>query len=140
MPEFLRFENITKKFGSLCAVDNLSLSVEKGEFFSLLGPSGCGKTTLLRIIAGFEYPDSGRVYLNGEDITDLPPHKRKVNTIFQSYALFPHLSVWQNIAFGPQVAKRPEKQMQEDVKKMLELIQMGDQAHKKPHQLSGGQK
>ncbi|NLF26112.1 MAG: ABC transporter ATP-binding protein [Deltaproteobacteria bacterium] len=124
----------------MCAVDNLSLSVERGEFFSLLGPSGCGKTTLLRIIAGFEYPDSGRVYLDGVDITDLPPHKRKVNTIFQSYALFPHLSVWQNIAFGPQVAKKPEEQIQADVVKMLELIQMQDQAHKKPHQLSGGQR
>ena len=110
MAEFLEFENVSKHYGKVKAVDGVSLSVKKGEFFSLLGPSGCGKTTLLRILAGFEHPDTGRVLLNGEDITDLPPNLRKVNTIFQSYALFPHLNVWENIAFGLRIAKRPKKE------------------------------
>jgi len=140
LAEFLRFEEITKTFGDLRAVDNVSLSVNKGEFFSLLGPSGCGKTTLLRLTAGFEQPDSGRIYLNGQDITNLPPHKRKVNTIFQNYALFPHLSVWENIAFGLRVAKRPMREIKDEVARMLSLIQMTEQAQKKPAQLSGGQK
>ena len=93
MDEFLHFENVSKSFGSVFALRNVTLSVRKGEVFSLLGPSGCGKTTLLRIAAGFEQPDSGRVYLDGSDITDLPPNRRPVNTVFQNYALFPHLSV-----------------------------------------------
>ena len=91
---FLEFRNITKRFGNFTAVDNASLEIQKGEIFSLLGPSGCGKTTLLRMCAGFEMPTEGRIILNGEDITDLPPNERRVNTIFQSYALFPHLTVW----------------------------------------------
>ena len=140
MSEFLEFDDVSKHFGKVRAVDHVSLSIKKGEFFSLLGPSGCGKTTLLRILAGFEYPDTGRVRLDGADITDLPPNERKVNTIFQSYALFPHLTVWQNIAFGPQVAGWPKAQVRDEVDKMLKLIQMRDQAHKKPDQLSGGQK
>lgn len=140
MSDFLEFKDVSKHYGKVHAVDHVSLTVKKGEFFSLLGPSGCGKTTLLRILAGFEYPDTGRVLLDGQDITDLPPNLRKVNTIFQSYALFPHLTVWQNIAFGPQVAGRPRAEIAEDVAKMLHLIQMTDQAHKKPDQLSGGQK
>jgi spermidine/putrescine transport system ATP-binding protein len=138
--EFLRLEGITKKFGNLSAADQVSLGIEKGEFFSLLGPSGCGKTTLLRIVAGFERPDAGRVFLDGVDITDLPPHQRKVNTIFQSYALFPHLDVWENIAFGLRVARRPEREIRDEVERMLELIQLRDQARKKPELLSGGQK
>lgn len=140
MSNFLEFENVSKFYGKVRAVDGVSLAVNKGEFFSLLGPSGCGKTTLLRILAGFEHPDTGRVRLNGQDITDLPPNHRKVNTIFQSYALFPHLTVWQNIAFGPQVAGWPRREIRTEVEKMLHLIQMTDQAHKKPDQLSGGQK
>ena len=104
MSEFLEFEDVSKHYGAVKAVDHVSLAVKQGEFFSLLGPSGCGKTTLLRILAGFEQPDTGRVLLGGEDVTDLPPYERKVNTIFQSYALFPHLSVWDNIAFGLKVA------------------------------------
>jgi spermidine/putrescine transport system ATP-binding protein len=140
LAEFLEFEDVSKHFGAVRAVDHVSLSVRKGEFFSLLGPSGCGKTTLLRILAGFEYPDTGRVRLDGKDITDLPPNERKVNTIFQSYALFPHLTVWENIAFGLRVARRPHREIREEVGKMLTLIQMTDQGHKKPDQLSGGQK
>ena len=140
MSEFLEFQDVSKHYGAVKAVDHVSLSVKQGEFFSLLGPSGCGKTTLLRILAGFEQPDTGRVLLGGEDVTDLPPYERKVNTIFQSYALFPHLSVWDNIAFGLKVAKRPKKEIKVEVEKMLTLIQMEDQAWKKPDQISGGQK
>lgn len=140
MADFLEIQNVSRHFGKVRAVDGVSLSVKKGEFFSLLGPSGCGKTTLLRILAGFERPQTGRVLLDGVDITDLPPHKRKVNTIFQSYALFPHLDVRQNIAFGLKVAKRPRREIDAEVDKMLALIQMEDQAHKRPDQISGGQK
>ena len=140
MSDFLEFKDVSKHYGKVRAVDHVSLSIKKGEFFSLLGPSGCGKTTLLRILAGFEYPDTGRVILDGQDITDLSPNHRKVNTIFQSYALFPHMSVWQNIAFGLQIAKRPKAEISDEVDKMLTLIQMKDQAHKRPDQLSGGQK
>ena len=140
MADFLRFENVTKKFGELRAVDHVSLAVQKGEFFSILGPSGCGKTTLLRLTAGFETPDEGRIFLNDVEITRLPPNKRKVNTVFQNYALFPHLTVFENIAFGLRIAKRPEKEITDEVMRMLTLIQMQDQAHKKPAQLSGGQK
>jgi len=140
MSEFLQFEDVTKCYGAVKAVDQVSLAVKPGEFFSLLGPSGCGKTTLLRILAGFEQPDRGRVLLGGEDVTDLPPNQRKVNTIFQSYALFPHLSVRENIAFGLKVAKRPKREIAAEVDKMLALIQMEDQAGKRPGQISGGQK
>lgn len=140
MSEFLVFENVSKRFGAVRAVDSVTLEVRKGEFFSLLGPSGCGKTTLLRILAGFEHPDQGKVWLNGEDITDQPPHVRAVNTIFQNYALFPHLTVYENIAFGLRVAKMASAEIKAEVGKMLHLIQMEDQAHKKPDQISGGQK
>ena len=140
MSEFLEFRNLSKRFGSIQAVDGVSLEIKKGEFFSLLGPSGCGKTTMLRLAAGFESPDAGRVVLHGCDITDLPPNKRQVNTIFQSYALFPHLSVWENIAFGLRVAKRSKRDIETEVEAMLRLIRMSDQAGKKPDQLSGGQK
>jgi spermidine/putrescine transport system ATP-binding protein len=140
LSEFLEFRDVSKRFGTIQAVDKVSLGVKKGEFFSLLGPSGCGKTTMLRLAAGFEYPDAGRVILDGQDITDLPPNRRKVNTIFQSYALFPHLTVWENIAFGLRVAKRSKSDVETEVEAMLRLIRMGDQADKKPDQLSGGQK
>jgi len=140
LSEFLEFRNVSKRFGAIQAVDGVSLGIKKGEFFSLLGPSGCGKTTMLRLAAGFEYPDTGQVILDGADITDLSPNKRKVNTIFQSYALFPHLTVWENIAFGLRVAKRSKRDIETEVEAMLRLIRMGDQAHKKPDQLSGGQK
>ena len=104
MSEFLEFRGVSKRFGAIQAVDNVSLEIRKGEFFSLLGPSGCGKTTMLRIAAGFERPDGGRVFLDGADITELSPNKRKVNTIFQSYALFPHMTVGDNVAYGLKVA------------------------------------
>ncbi|MBP1766595.1 MAG: potA [Candidatus Aminicenantes bacterium] len=140
MSEFLEFDYVSKRFGAIQAVDGVSLEIKKGEFFSLLGPSGCGKTTMLRLAAGFEYPDSGRVILDGRDITDLPPNKRQVNTIFQSYALFPHLTVWENIAFGLRVARRSKRDIETEVEAMLRLIRMSEQAGKKPDQLSGGQK
>ncbi len=140
MSEFLEFRGVSKRFGEVRAVDGVSLGIKKGEIFSLLGPSGCGKTTMLRLAAGFEQPDSGRVILDGADITDEPPHRRQVNTIFQSYALFPHLSVRDNIAFGLEVAKRPKQEIRREVEAMLHLIRMTDEAAKKPAQLSGGQK
>lgn len=136
----LRFENVTKRYGEIVALDNVSFSVEGGEFFSLLGPSGCGKTTLLRIVAGFERPDSGKVYLDDQDITDLAPNKRPVNTVFQNYALFPHLTLYENIAFGLRVRKTPQAIVEKEVAKALEMIQMGEHAHKWPSQISGGQK
>ncbi len=138
--DFIQFEDVSRHYGSVRAVDKVSLGIGKGEFFSLLGPSGCGKTTLLRMLAGFERPDTGRVLLDGQDITDLPPERRKVNTIFQNYALFPHLSVRQNIAFGPTVARRPRREVDDEVEKMLALIQMRDHAEKRIDQISGGQK
>ncbi len=105
MAESIVFENISKQFGQHRALSNISFSINKGEFFSILGPSGCGKTTLLRLLAGFEQPDSGRILLDGNDITRLPPNKRPVNTVFQNYALFPHLTIWENIAFGLRIQK-----------------------------------
>jgi len=137
---FLEFRGVSKRFGAVRAVDDVTLSVRKGEFFSLLGPSGCGKTTMLRLAAGFEEPDAGRVFLDGRDITGLPPDKRKVNTIFQSYALFPHMTVRANIGFGLTIAKRPKREIRDEVDRMLELIRMTGEASKKPDQLSGGQR
>jgi spermidine/putrescine transport system ATP-binding protein len=137
---FLQFENVSKSFGPLKAVDSVSLEIQKGEFFSLLGPSGCGKTTLLRMLAGFETPDTGRILVDGQDVTALPPNRRKVNTIFQSYALFPHFTVRENIAFGPRVAGWPKERIDEEVERMLALTQLEPQARKKPGQISGGQK
>ena len=140
MSAFLELQDVAKAFGRIRAVDGVSLTVGRGEFFSLLGPSGCGKTTLLRIIAGFETPDAGRVLLDGKDITALPPNRRPVNTIFQSYALFPHLTVRENIGFGLRVARRSRREIDEAVDRMLALIQMEGHAHKRPDQISGGQK
>ncbi len=140
MSDFLLFEQVTKRFGTLTAVDGVTLGVQKGEFFSLLGPSGCGKTTLLRMLGGFETPDSGRIFLDGKDITALPPNLRRVHTIFQNYALFPNMTVWENIAFSLRVARRPREEIRRSVDAMLELIRMADHAHKYPAQISGGQK
>ena len=140
MGDILRFENITKRYGKQTVLDNVSLSIGAGEIFSLLGPSGCGKTTLLRICGGFEAPDSGRVILDGKDITDLPPNKREIRTVFQNYALFPHLTVWDNIAFGLKIAKVDKRKINDEVQKYLELVQLVGHERKKPGQLSGGQR
>jgi spermidine/putrescine transport system ATP-binding protein len=118
----------------------VSLEIKKGEFFSLLGPSGCGKTTLLRIIAGFEYPDTGTVTFDGHDVLTIPPDKRQSNTVFQSYALFPHLSVFENVAFSMRLRKESKKDIENKVGEYLRLVQLENHAHKKPSQLSGGQK
>lgn len=138
--DFLVFDHVTKRFGALTAVNDISLTVNKGEFFSLLGPSGCGKTTLLRMLGGFERPDSGRIYLEGRDITDLPPNRRRVHTVFQNYALFPTMTIWDNIAFSLKLAKMPKDEIETKVDEILEMIQMTEQAWKYPSQLSGGQK
>lgn len=140
MADFLVFEGVSKNYGELRAVDSVSLSIHKGEIFSLLGPSGCGKTTLLRCCAGFEDPDAGRIILDGRDITGLPPHERKVNTVFQNYALFPHLTIRDNIAFGPRTARWSKKETDKEIARMLELIQMEDYADRKVTEISGGQK
>ena len=138
--EFLVFDHVTKRFGALTAVDDVSFSIQKGEFFSLLGPSGCGKTTLLRMVGGFERPDSGRIYLDGKDITDAPPNMRRVHTVFQNYALFPTMTIWDNIAFSLRLAKMSKAEIEERVDAILEMIRMSDHAWKYPSQLSGGQK
>ena len=138
--EFLVFDHVTKRFGALTAVNDVSLAISRGEFFSLLGPSGCGKTTLLRMLGGFERPDSGRIYLEGEDITDLPPNRRRVHTVFQNYALFPTMTVWDNIAFSLKLAKKSSGEIEKAVGGILEMIQLSDHAWKYPNQLSGGQK
>ncbi len=137
---FLEFQGIVQSFGKVKAVDDVSLGIKQGEVFSLLGPSGCGKTTLLRICAGFQRPQSGRVILNGQDITDLPPEKRKVNTVFQNYALFPNLNVYDNIAFGLRILRRPEAEIRREVDRMLDLADMAEHAHKRVNEISGGQK
>ncbi|AGP54690.1 ABC transporter ATP-binding protein [Streptomyces rapamycinicus] len=133
----VRLDRISKTYGSFTAVHPLDLHIPAGSFFALLGASGCGKTTTLRMIAGLEDPTTGTVRLAGEDITDLPPHKRPVNTVFQSYALFPHLDIFENVAFG--LRRRGVKSVKKQVEEMLELVQLGDFARRKPQQLSGGQ-
>ncbi|MBF0258306.1 MAG: ABC transporter ATP-binding protein [Desulfamplus sp.] len=140
MKDFLIFDGIHKSFGQYKAIDNVTISINQGEVFSLLGPSGCGKTTLLRLCAGLETPDAGRIILDGTDISNFPPNKRKVNTVFQNYALFPHMSVRENIAFGLKVAKKSRSEIKKEVDFMLDLIQMQDHADKKPALISGGQK
>ncbi len=135
----LTLENINKTFGDVVAVDNLSLTIDKGEFFCLLGPSGCGKTSTLRIIAGFDKPTSGRVLLNGKDITDIPPNKRNVNTVFQNYALFPHLTVYENVAFGLRIKNIPKNEINIRVMESLKLVALEERKNFKPSQLSGGQ-
>ncbi|MDO4575147.1 MAG: ABC transporter ATP-binding protein [Planctomycetia bacterium] len=136
----MRFENVVKSFGANRAVDGVSLSIKKGEVFALLGPSGCGKTTLLRVCAGFEMPDAGRVFINGQDITQLPPEKRPVHTVFQQYALFPHLSVYENIAFPLRLRHVPNAEVKKEVEKMLDMTELTDHAGKKTTKLSGGQR
>jgi spermidine/putrescine transport system ATP-binding protein len=135
----VRLDRVTKRFGDVTAVDDLTLDIERGEFFSLLGPSGCGKTTTLRMIGGFEEPSQGTIFLGGRDVTDLPAYRRDVNTVFQSYALFPHLTVFENVAFGLRRKKVPKTQIQERVGDSLRLVDLPGFERRRPSQLSGGQ-
>jgi len=134
------FEDVTKRFGDFTAVDRLTLEIFAREFFALLGPSGCGKTTLLRLLAGFEQPDTGRVVLEGEDLAGVPPYRRSVNMMFQSYALFPHMTVAGNVAFGLKQDALPKAEIAARVDEMLGLVQLRPFAGRKPDQLSGGQR
>ncbi|MCS0502100.1 ABC transporter ATP-binding protein [Ancylobacter mangrovi] len=136
----IRYENVTKRFGEFTAVDSLSLDIYEREFFALLGPSGCGKTTLMRMLAGFEEPTEGRITLAGEDLVGTPPYRRPVNMMFQSYALFPHMSVWDNIAFGLRQDRVEKGAVAARVEEMLKLVKLESFAKRKPHQLSGGQR
>jgi len=133
-------KDVSKFFDSFRALNNVSLEIKKGEFFSLLGPSGCGKTTLLRILAGFEQPDNGTVTFDGKDVLPLPPDKRHANTVFQNYALFPHLSVFENVAFSMRLKNADKSEIESKVNEYLRLVQLEGHTHKKPNQLSGGQK
>ncbi len=137
--QFLHVERLTKRFGEVAAVDDVTIAIHKGEIFALLGSSGCGKSTLLRMLAGFETPSSGGIYLEGEEISGLRPFERPINMMFQSYALFPHLSVWENIAFGLKRHGQPRDRIVAQVERMLSLVQLKPYAQRKPHQLSGGQ-
>src|SRR4051795_5885143 len=135
----IRLAGVTKKFPETVAVDRLTLAIERGAFYALLGPSGCGKTTTLRMIGGFEDPTEGTIYLGGRDVTDLPPYKRDVNTVFQSYALFPHLTVERNVAFGLERRKLPKQEVRKRVADALDMTQLHGLGERKPAQLSGGQ-
>ena len=136
----IQFKSVTKRFGEFTAIDDLTLNIYRREFFALLGPSGCGKTTLMRMLAGFEAPTTGSIILDGRDIVPVPPNQRPVNMMFQSYALFPHLSVYDNIAFGLRRSDMPKDQIAARVDEMLRLTQLVKLAKRKPHQLSGGQR
>ena len=142
---YLRLVNVTKVFpgrggeGEVTAVDNVSIDIEEGELVTLLGPSGCGKTTNLRMIAGFEFPTSGEIYLDGRTVNDLPPHKRDMSMVFQSYAIFPHLSVYENVAYGLKVQRLPKNEVAERVATTLDLVELGGYEKRAPNQLSGGQ-
>ena len=139
LDEVIRLDHVTKRFGTFEAVRNADFSIHAGEFFAMLGPSGCGKTTTLKMIAGFEQPTSGRVFLRGEDVSRTPPHRRHVNTVFQQYALFPHMSVFDNVAFGPRNAKVPKAEIDQQVRTMLDVVRLGEFADRRPAALSGGQ-
>src|SRR5882724_2798219 len=136
----LSLRSVRKRFGDLIAVEGASFDVGRGEFFSMLGPSGCGKTTILRMIAGFESPTEGQILIEGNDVSAVPPFRRNVNTVFQHYALFPHLSVYDNVAFGPRTKGLAANEVDERVKKMLDVVRLGDRAASRPDALSGGQR
>ena len=136
----LRFEHVSRHFGDVKAVDNVNLEIEDGEFFSMLGPSGSGKTTCLRMIAGFDRPTSGNIFLYGQDVSDLPPYERNVNTVFQDYALFPHMTVQDNIAYGLMIKGVSKKDRYKQADEMLDLVRLPEFGYRKPSQLSGGQR
>lgn len=138
--ELLELKNIKKNFGETDVLKGITLSIQKGEFLTFLGASGCGKTTTLRIIAGLEAPEEGQVLLEGKDVTDLPPNRRDINTVFQNYALFPHMNVEANIGYGLRIKKRPKAEIRDRVKNMLELVQLEGYEKRMPAELSGGQK
>jgi len=135
----VELRGVSKLFGDVTAVDGINLTIADGEFFSLLGPSGCGKTTTLRMIAGFEQPTVGEIFLHGRPVAGIPAHKRPVNTVFQNYALFPHMTVWKNVAFGLEMKKVPKDEINKRVQEALELVQLSGMSERKPKQLSGGQ-
>ncbi|MAN99098.1 ABC transporter ATP-binding protein [uncultured Roseovarius sp.] len=136
----IQFKGVTKRFGEFTAIDNQTFDIYEREFFALLGPSGCGKTTMMRMLAGFEKPTEGQILLAGQDLAPIPPNKRSVNMMFQSYALFPHLSVWENIAFGLKRDGKPKDEIAARVEEMLKLTRLQQFAKRKPHQISGGQR
>ena len=138
-PADIRLDQVVKRFDELVAVDGVSLEIPRGSFFALLGPSGCGKTTTLRMIGGFEEPTSGRIFLADRDVVGLPPYKRDVNTVFQSYALFPHMTVFDNVAFGLERRRVPKAEARQRVQEILDLVDLGGRENRKPRQLSGGQ-
>ena len=135
----ITLEHVVKRFGSYVAVEEAHFTIERGEFFSLLGPSGCGKTTTLRMIAGFELPTAGRILLEGKDVSRVPPYRRNVNTVFQHYALFPHMTVADNVAFGPRSQKIDARETGRRVNALLDVVRLAQFADRKPAQLSGGQ-
>src|SRR3954447_19675326 len=137
---YVRIEKVTKKFGDFTAVDDVSLSIYRGEFFSLLGGSGSGKTTLLRMLAGFETPTSGKIFIDGVDMSNIPPYDRPVNMMFQSYALFPHMTVEKNVAFGLEQERLSREEIGRRVGEILEMVKRSQFVGRKPHQLSGGQR
>ena len=137
---YIRIDNVTKRFGSFVAVNNVSLRIFKGEIFCLLGGSGCGKTTLLRMLAGFERPSAGTIYIDGQDMAGIPPYERPVNLMFQSYAIFPHMTVAGNVAFGLEQEKLSRDEINTRVAEILDIVKLGEYAKRKPHQLSGGQR
>src|SRR5215470_12703712 len=141
MPEaMISLRGVRKTFGDYIAVNSVNLDIAAGEFLTLLGPSGCGKTTLLRMISGLETPSSGQILLDGQDVTSLPPYQRNVNQVFQSYALFPHLNVWDNIAFGLRMKKIARSEQADRINEAICVVSLAGMEKRKPHQLSGGQK
>jgi len=137
---YVRIDHVSKRYGDTVAVNNVSLDINQGEIFCLLGGSGCGKTTLLRMLAGFETPSSGALYIDGQNLADIPPYERPVNMMFQSYALFPHMSVEANISFGLEQERIARPEIKRRVAEILDIVKLGDYAKRKPHQLSGGQR
>jgi putative spermidine/putrescine transport system ATP-binding protein len=140
MTAAIEFRGVSRVYGQVRAVDDVSFTVEPGEFFAMLGPSGSGKTTCLRLVAGFDTPDRGQVLLDGSDVSEVPPYERNVNTVFQDYALFPHMTVLGNVAYGPRVRGVPQADREASAREMLDLVQLGAQAGRRPAQLSGGQR